>query len=70
MQTFFANRGIVNAILDHEMRDMAMNGREVKTLHLQIEWISNVGGVTKNDYSWEPLRYINRDQPQLTRQYF
>lgn len=34
MQTFFANRGIVNAILDHEMRDMALNGREVKTLHL------------------------------------
>ncbi len=60
MQTFFANRGIVSAILDHQVRKMALNGREQEKLHLQIEWSSSNGSKPK-DYSWEPFVQINRD---------
>ena len=60
MQTYFANRGIIGAILDHQVRTMALNGKEQQKLHLQIEWTSNSGSKPK-DYSWEPFIQIHRD---------
>jgi len=59
MQTFFANRGIVSAIIDHQFRKMALNGREQEKFHLQIEWSSS--NESKPEYSWEPFVQINRD---------
>ena len=60
MQTFFANRGIVSAIIDHQFRKMALNGKEQEKFHLQIEWSSS-NGSKPEEYSWEPFVQINRD---------
>ena len=67
MQVFMQNRGEVSQILDHKMANMAMNGKEVKVMHLQIEW-SNAEE-TNERFTWEPLTRINRDVPQMVTEY-
>ena len=62
------NRGEVSQILDHRVMTMAMNGREIRTMHLQIEW-SNAAS-TSDRFTWEPLTTINRDVPQMVTEYF
>ena len=47
---------------------MAMNGKEIKTMHLQIEW-SNAAS-SRDRFTWEPLTTINRDVPQMVSNYF
>jgi len=68
MLVFSASRGHVSQILDHKMMPMALNGRELRVMHLQIEW-SNVENPSER-FSWEPLSRINRDVPQLVEEYF
>ena len=49
------------------MMNMALNGREIKVMHLQIEW-SNVEDPA-DLFTWEPLARINRDVPRMVVEY-
>ena len=66
MQTFMANRGVVTAILDHDVRTRALNGKEQRCMHLQVEW----EGQEERSYSWEPFTSIFRDVPNIVTEYF
>ena len=68
MQVFNANRGEVSQIQDHKMMPMAMNGKEIKVLHLEVEW-SNAQTMQER-FTWEPLSRINRDVPEMVSEYF
>ena len=67
MKVFNQNRGEVSQILDHRMMNMALNGREIKVMHLQIEW-SNTEDPS-DMFTWEPLARVNRDVPQMVFEY-
>jgi len=50
---------------------MALNGREVECMHLQVEWRNARDSQSKAlDFSWEPVNHLMRDVPGLVRSYF
>ena len=50
MLTYTAHQGLIRSIVDHQLKTYALNGRECKKTHLQIEWESDT-----TDLTWEPL---------------
>ena len=63
MQTFCVARGAVSQIVDHRMMPMALNGRELHVMHIQIEWSDAES--TQDRFSWEPLNRIIKDVPLM-----
>ena len=47
---------------------MALNGREVQVMHLEVEW-SNAE-TAQERFTWEPLSRIYRDVPEMVAEYF
>ena len=62
------NRGEVSQIVDHRLMPMAISGREIKCMHLQIEWTDAESSADR--FTWEPLTRINRDVPKMVQDYF
>ena len=64
------NRNEVSQIVDHRMMEITISGRQIRVMHLQIEWS---GGDADGDdqnfnhekFTWEPLSRINRDVPEI-----
>ena len=70
MQVFSQNRGEISQILDHEVRAIALNGKEVQKMHLMIEWSNVRAENTSERFTWERLTIIYRDVPQMVSEYF
>ena len=68
MHSFSAARSEVSQIMDHRMMPMMLKGRELRSMHLQIEWSSTE--TAQDRFSWEPLVYIHKDVPRLVESYF
>ena len=43
---------------------VAVNGKEERALHFQVEWES---GSTESTYSWEPIIRLFRDVPEMVK---
>ena len=66
MQVYNNNRGEVSQIVDHKVKPLAMNGKEEKTLHFQVEWFAEN---SEASFSWEPITRLYRDVPDMVIQY-
>lgn len=81
---FLKDRGEVAQIIDHGMKKQAMNGKEIDCLKVLVEWkkgkinlnrmgqidFSSVEDMCDQKYSWEPVKNMVKDVPEIVHAYF